>query len=371
MSTYPAVVIDHGSYRIRAGFGGELTPRTNMLNAVGWPAYTDVATDGREFYVGYDAEVRRGVLNFTTPLRKGIVTRWDDVERVLEYVFANELRVPSDERYLLITEPQYTSNEQRGHMAEILFEKFRVPAVYLAQQPALALYGSGRTSGMVLDCGSETVQAIPVWRGQVLGYASSRMDFGGLTLSEFFARLMTERGHSFKTTSEMAFLRSMQERYCYAAYDFDAELTRAATTAEVDATFLLPDGQEVLMSSERFRAVEPLFAPEQMGIDARGLPHLLLSTLMKCEVDARRTLIENVILCGGTSRFPGLPERLGKELDHLVPPGTVYSLSAPPDRDLTVWQGGSMLASSASFVQLSIPREQYYEVGATVVYKRG
>jgi actin-related protein len=369
LGTYPPIVIDHGSYKIRAGFAGELDPRASILNAVGWPAFADVSHDGREFYVGYDAELRRGVLNFTTPVRKGIVTRWDDVERVLEHTFSNELRVPSHEHAVLITEPVYTSNEQRSRMAELLFEKFRVSAIYLAQQPALALYGSGRTSGMVLDCGSESLQAIPVWRGQVLGYASGRIDLGGRSLVGYLARLMTESGYSFTSSSEMALLHSIQERYCFVAQNFDRELARAASSSQYDTKYMMPDGREVLLSSERFRATEPLFAPDMMGIDARGLPHLLLSTLMKCEVDARRALLEHVVLCGGTSCFQGLPERLSCELDALVPPGTQYSLVAPEGRDLAVWRGGSMLASSSSFSQIAISHQNYYESGPSVVCK--
>jgi len=48
-------------------------------------------------------------------------------------------------------------------MTEIMFEKFNVPAFYLAIQAVLSLYSSGRTTGIVLDAGDGVTHTVPVF----------------------------------------------------------------------------------------------------------------------------------------------------------------------------------------------------------------
>ena len=57
-------------------------------------------------------------------------------------------------------------------MAEIMFEQFNVPAMYVAIQAVLALYSSGRTSGMVMDSGDGVTHAVPIFEGEVNLYSS-------------------------------------------------------------------------------------------------------------------------------------------------------------------------------------------------------
>ena len=52
-------------------------------------------------------------------------------------------------------------------MSEIMFEQFNVPAMYVAIQAVLALYSSGRTSGMVMDSGDGVTHAVPIYEGKV------------------------------------------------------------------------------------------------------------------------------------------------------------------------------------------------------------
>lgn len=70
---------------------------------------------------------------------------------------------------------------------------------------------------------------------------------------------------------------------------------------------------------------------------------------MKCDVDVRRELYKNIVLSGGTTMFPGIVERLSKEMSELAPPSIAVKVYAPPERKFSVWIGGSILSSLASF----------------------
>ena len=49
--------------------------------------------------------------------------------------------------------------------------------------------------------------------------------------------------------------------------------------------------------------------------------------------------------------FPGMSERLCKELSALAPPSMTVEVIAPPERQQLAWLGGSTLASLANFQQ--------------------
>lgn len=65
--------------------------------------------------------------------------------------------------------------------------------------------------------------------------------------------------------------------------------------------------------------------------------------------------------------FPGLKERLHKELTELVPENVEIRIVAPPERRYSVWIGGSILASLKTFQRLWVSRKEYQEQGSGVI----
>ena len=68
--------------------------------------------------------------------------------------------------------------------------------------------------------------------------------------------------------------------------------------------------------------------------------------------------------------FPGFGDRLLNELRKLVPKDCKIRISAPPNRDLSTWTGGSILASLATFKSMWVSREEYDEEGVNVMHKK-
>jgi actin-related protein len=84
---------------------------------------------------------------------------------------------------------------------------------------------------------------------------------------------------------------------------------------------------------------------------------MLYSSIMKCDIDLRRDLASNILLSGGTTMYPGIAERLQKELAALAPSNMRVRVRAYPERKFSVWMGGSVLASLSSFNHLWISKE--------------
>merc|ERR1711982_164934 len=76
---------------------------------------------------------------------------------------------------------------------------------------------------------------------------------------------------------------------------------------------------------------------------------------MKCDVDIRKDLYANTVMSGGTTMYPGIADRMQKEITALAPSTIKIKITAPPERKYSVWIGGSILASLSTFQQIGSP----------------
>lgn len=293
------------------------------------------------------------------------------MEKIWHHTFYNEMRVAPEEHPVLLTDKPLTPKADRERMARMMFETFSVPAMYVMMDAVLAFLASGRGTGVAVDVGYTTTHAVSIYEGHALPHGIERMCVGGRHLTDYMVKMISASRECYTPTtpSEREVVREMKEKLTYVALNFDAEMKKFQETAVGEKDYELPDGRVIRLRNERFRCPEALFDPSLLGKSDHSLHKTTFNSIRKCDADIRKHLYHNIVLCGGSSMFPGIQDRLVKEIVALAPAMRV-KVVAPPERKYSVWIGGSILSSLDYFQSLWITKEEFEDYGPSIVHRK-
>eukprot|EP00053_Salpingoeca_punica_P004509 m.49475 g.49475 ORF g.49475 m.49475 type:complete len:514 (+) comp12826_c1_seq1:2177-3718(+) len=402
----PTIVIDLGSNTVKAGFAGQDAPKFVLSSVVGGIRSEHIMDlekhkhIDRDFYVGDEAWAYKDILQIKRVLQRGVVKEWDHLRRLLEHLFYQEMKLTPEsirEHPVLISEEPLNPKGNREKIAELLFNHFNVPALFVANTSTLALYASQRITGVVVDIGYGVSTSVAVYDGDVLPNTLRRLNIGGYDLDLYLMRLMNEKGYRFNELNvfDNFIIRDLKERTCYVAPDYDAELKRIGNSdvkskwakggnslaVKYDVTGhgndMLPGYEkkgipdEITIEKERFQCAEALFDPQAyLGQDTiiPGVHKMVMETIKACPIDLVKEMYGNIVLSGGTTLLEGFADRLRHDLREIAPPSVLIQIDATKNRHLGAWIGGSILASVKSFNPHWISLEEYRSIGKDIVH---
>jgi actin-related protein 3 len=407
----PAVVIDNGTGYTKMGYAGNCEPQfiipsiiaTNDAPAKATGPASSAKPTGAakiadlDFFIGDEATAMSKVYQCQNPIRHGQVDNWTNMERFWEHCIFKYLRAEPEDHYFLLTEPPLNAPENREYTAEIMFETFNVPGLYIAVQAVLALAASWTSkqvsektlTGTVIDSGDGVTHVIPVAEGYVIGSSIKHIPIAGRDLTSFVQQLMRERETNIPSAESFEIAKIAKETYSYVCPDlakefkkYDQEpdkwIKKHATVEQVTKKPYTCD-----VGYERFLGPEVFFNPEIYSSDfLTPLPKVVDDTVQSCPIDTRRGLYKNIVLSGGSTMFKDFGKRLQRDIKRAVDyrikrseeisggkikavPLAVNVISHHMQR-YAVWFGGSMLASTPDFYNVCHTKQQYDEQGPSI-----
>jgi actin beta/gamma 1 len=387
----PVVIIDNGSYRLRAGFQSDAAPRVVVPSLVGSRRNAGIALAAgqRQDVVGTQAWRNRGILSCSEPVHGGVTQSWPDVERLWSDVVYRELRVAPENFCFIVTEPPNNTAANKEAALEALMETFNARSCFLGNTAVLSLYSYGLSTGVVVDSGLHGTTCVPVHEGYALGRHTTSTDVAGAVLTDRLGSLLDKLGYAFSTTIEVDVVNAVKESLCHVRPS-DAD----EPAGPEGAGFTLPDGQFIPLSNEMIDTTEALFdfsvlggahdtkvkVYEDSGAEfhptgvPKGISWLTYGAIYKCEPALRRRLFSNVVLGGGSTLFAGMRERLSTEMRQLyrqMHPGervADIAIDALECRQFSAWLGGAMLSQLSMFPHLTVSKQEYEEHGKSVIH---
>ncbi|KAG5680082.1 hypothetical protein PVAND_009609 [Polypedilum vanderplanki] len=363
------VVIDNGSGIIKAGFAGDQIPKCIFPNYVGRPKHVRVMAGALEgdLFVGQRADDHRGLLSIKYPMEHGIIEDWNDMERIWTHIYGkDQLSTFSEEHPVLLTEAPLNPRKNREKSAEIFFETFNVPALFVSMQAVLSLYATGRVTGVVLDAGDGVTHAVPIYEGFAMPHSIMRTDLAGRDVTRYLKALIRKEGFNFRTTAEFEIVKMIKEKVCYLATNLQKE--ENMDTDKIG--YVLPDGNTLEIGQARFRAPEVLFKPDLIGEECEGIHEVLMYSIQKSDMDLRKMLYQNIVLSGGSTLFKNFGDRLLQEIKKNVAKDMKIRIAAPQERLYSTWMGGSILASLDTFKKMWISKREFDEEGQRAVHRK-
>merc|ERR1740121_956974 len=206
-----------------------------------------VGVSQQKFFVGDEAQSKRGVLQLEWPIDRGVIQKWEEMEKIWHHTFYTALETNPADHPILLTEPPLNPAANREKMTQMMFDIFGVPAIFIAITNVLALYSAGRSTGITVDSGESVTHICPVSEGYAVAHAIVSLKVAGREMTEHLMQLLNERGYSFTTTNERELVRDMKEEHCFAA---ELKLANSGENAEqLERSFTMPDGSTVKMGS--------------------------------------------------------------------------------------------------------------------------
>lgn len=401
----PAVVIDVGTGYTKMGYAGNVEPQyitptviaTQEGKAAQKTAVQKKGVEDLDFFIGDEALEKSKTYDTFYPVRHGQIENWTHIELFWEHCIFKYLRCEPEDHYFLLTEPPLNAPENREYTAEIMFETFNVPGLYIAVQAVLALAASWTSkqvkertlTGTVIDAGDGVTHVIPVAEGYVIGSSIKHIPLAGRDISQFVLQLLRDRNEPIPAAEALDVAKRVKETYSYVCPDivkefqkYDAEPEKWIRKVEqMNAITKKPYTYEV--GYERFLGPEIFFNPEIFSSDfITPLPKVVDDTIQTCPIDCRRGLYKNIVLSGGTTMFKDFGKRLQRDVKKAVDfrikrseelsggnikaqPLEVNVISHHMQR-YAVWFGGSMLASTPEFYKVCHTKQQYDEIGPSI-----
>ena len=239
----PAIVIDNGTGYTKLGFAGNREPQFIIPSAIAIRETAKVGDqairrlgrgiDDLDFFIGDEAIDCTGY-SVKYPIRHGIVEDWDLMERFWEQCIFKYLRAEPEDHHFLLTEPPLNTPENREYTAEIMFESFNVPGLYIAVQAVLALaaswtsrqMGDRTLNGLVIDSGDGVTHCIPVAEGYVIGSCIKHIPIAGRNITYFIQSLLREREVGIPPEQSLETAKAIKEKFSYICPDIAKEFAK-------------------------------------------------------------------------------------------------------------------------------------------------
>jgi len=379
------LVIDLGNAYTKIGFSGEDLPKEIIPSLYARNKMFDKkneigAFDQKMDIFGYEATEPQykddyDLFHLTCGDHKEKTSK--EYLEFLKEALENKMGLSISEYDVIVNISPIKNEENIRAYGRLFIEDLGFKALAMINSSSLSLYATGRTSGLVVQCGETRTYTVPIYEGFPLYHALNKTKIGGRDLTEIFRRGILEEKIDIKE-GDIHTLRQVKEKTCCVPveqnYEFYLDENNEDIINKETQLFKLPDETIVSIPRKtRITASELLFTPSilEEKKNEQGLINLITGSIIKTEMIDKKfkeNLIENIVLSGGTTMMEGFADRVYQDL-YNYKDNNGFELEYEPviiaenNRAIGKWIGMSMIASMSAFDKLFIKKSDYQELG--------
>jgi actin, other eukaryote len=91
-----------------------------------------VGMDEKDIFVGHEAKELKDVMNIESPIQRGQIINWDQMENVWHHCFYHELKMAPEDHRCFMAESPLNTRQNREKIANVMFENFNFPYFYIS-----------------------------------------------------------------------------------------------------------------------------------------------------------------------------------------------------------------------------------------------
>uniref|UniRef100_A0A3B3Y297 Actin related protein 10 n=1 Tax=Poecilia mexicana TaxID=48701 RepID=A0A3B3Y297_9TELE len=355
-----AIVIDLGAAYTKCGFAGETGPRFIIPSEIRKP--------------GQQQATKVVQYNINTEELYAILKEF------IHILYFRHLLVNPRDRRVVIIESILCPSHFRETLTKVFFRQFEVPSVLFAPSHLMAVMTLGINSALVMDCGYtetlvlpiyECTPILPAWEALPLGGKAIHKELNGFLVEQCTVDTDTTTGQSVPAIigndRQLRLKITATQNASFTIYT--KGLFPLTPPPDVDYPL---DGEKILhvQGSIRDSVMEVLFEQDN---EEKSVATLILDTLVKCPIDTRKVLSENLVVIGGTAMLPGFLHRLLAEIRLLVEKPKYsnvlasknFRIHSPPAKpNCTAWLGGAIFGALQDILgSRSVSRDHYNQTG--------
>lgn len=339
-----AIVLDIGTHSIKSGTAEDENP----INI------------SRTIYSGdvYGDEVLTLNKKIEYPIEKSIIQDFDVMETFLTKIVNEKIGLEVSERPYILVDSPYNSNNARGQIGEIIFEKFESPALYMELSGYTSMVQMEKENALIVDIGAGGVNIMPYYNSTYLFNAANKQDFGGDDVDKYLSNLINkEKGISLPYNTNRELLSKIKEKLGYCKVD-GMEFKKE--------TYILPDNQVIDIDGNEIMEslLKPIIVDKKNEMN--GIAQMIYDVINQCPTDCRADLYKNIILVGSACSCPGLAKRIKQDLEQIKEKkNNVAEVKVMmfEDGKTAAWTGAALIGSLSTIVEQYYTKEQYDEEG--------
>ncbi len=398
-----SLVFDLGTFNHRIGYSGEDSPKCVYQPLVG-------INPDKYYYNEYGLRYNKPgmkVYSFMNP--DGTINDFNLFEQTLNNLLKESMTLDLTDHPVLFSEPSLHNKDNRIKLTEFMFEKYKIPAIYICKNAVLSGFSCGRSTCLVFDSGHNTTLAVPVSEGYALQKCLIKNNIAGdyitnllekklnaknIVINPFYTFKRIKDGDKYKTIYineeernlydksyenfwKKEIIRDLKET-CLITNDepleYDNEKDEFISTSMAqEFTYDLPDGNSINIVEDRNLILERIFNPIKDVVGFNGYHQMVNDAISKADLEIKKELYSNIFLCGGNTLFNGFAERFQKQISSSNKQIIKLKIITHPsntERKFSTWIGGSILSSLGTFHQLWVSKAEFEEHGAKIIERK-